>query len=223
MRELICGKNSVKAAITNKLAIKVIYTTKPHELIVEKTIDIKHVDKNFLDNLTRENHQGFIAELKQFNYYDFEVIKRDKPQKILILDHIQDPRNLGAIIRSANAFGFKHIILPRARAAKLTLSALKVASGGFVDLKIIRVNSLSDIITKLKKQDFWIYASALVDAINLKTIQINYPVAMIVGNEAKGISRTLLKQADQKIYIPMQGNVESLNVAVAASILMFYF
>lgn len=222
MRELVCGKNSVMAAINNKVPLKVVYTTKPDLFENEHKFEVKHVDKKYLDNLTSENHQGFVAELKDFNYANWEEILKNKPQKILILDHIQDPHNLGAILRSANAFGFQYVILPKNRAAKINLSVLKVSSGGYVNLKIIRVNSLMDVITKLKKANFWIYGSALEKSVDVKKANINYPMALIFGNEAKGMSRTLLKHTDQNIFIPMKGTVQSLNVAVAAGILMFY-
>lgn len=152
MRELLCGKNTILDAIENKMPIKVIYTTRPNELKTD--LDVRVVDRQFLDKLTRENHQGFVAELGEFNYYDLNEIFKDKPEKVLILDHVQDPRNLGAIMRSANAFGVKHIIIPKDRAAMVTPAALKVSSGGYVGLKIIRVTSLIDAVEKMKDNSF---------------------------------------------------------------------
>lgn len=219
MRELLCGKNTIMDAIENKMPIKVIYTTRPNEL--KTNVNVRVVDRQFLDKLTRENHQGFVAELNEFNYYDLNVIFQDKPDKVLILDHIQDPRNLGAIMRSANAFGVKHIIIPKDRAAEVTASALKTSSGGYVGLKIIKVNSLIDVVTKMKDNSFWIYATALEGATDIKKTTFNYPMAIIMGNEEKGVSNTLLKHSDAKVFIGMDGTVQSLNVSVATGIVLF--
>lgn len=222
MREFICGKNSVQDAIDNRMPLKTIWTTRKNEIKNTTNEKIEVVNKSFLDRLTRENHQGFVAELKEFNYFDIHEIFRDKPQKVLILDHVQDPRNLGAIMRSANASGVKHIIIPKDRAAKVTASALKVSSGGYVGLKIIRVSSIIDAITKLKKNDFWVYASALdKNASDINQTTFNYPMAMVVGNEEKGVSNTTLKHSDANVYIKMEGTVQSLNVSVAAGIILF--
>lgn len=222
MGEFICGKNSVQDAIDNKMPLKVIYTTRKNEIKNATKENVKVVDKVFLDRLSRENHQGFIAELKEFNYFDLQEVFKDKPEKILILDHIQDPRNLGAILRSANAAGVKHIIIPKDRAAKITASALKVSSGGYVGVKVIRVPSIIDAILKLKKNNFWVYASALdPEATELNQTTFNYPMAMVVGNEGKGVSNTTLKHADAKVYINMKGTVQSLNVSVATGIILF--
>ena len=222
MREFICGKNSVQDALDNNLPIKVIYTSRKNELNNIQGRNVQVVDKRSLDKMTSENHQGFIAELKEFNYFSFDEILKDKPEKILILDHVQDPRNLGAILRSANAAGVKHIVIPKDRAAKVTPSALKVSSGGYVGIKVIRVNSLIDVITKLKKNSFWIYASALDEkASELNETNFNYPMALVVGNEEKGVSNTILKHSDQNVYINMKGTVQSLNVSVAAGIFLF--
>lgn len=222
MAEFICGRNSVQDAIDNNMPLKVIYTTRKNEIKNATKENVKVVDKAFLDKLTRENHQGFIAELKEFNYFDLQEVFNDKPEKILILDHIEDPRNLGAILRSANAAGVKHIIIPKDRAAKVTASALKVSSGGYVGMKVIRVPSIIDAILKLKKNNFWVYASALdPEATELNQTTFNYPMAMVVGNEGKGVSNTTLKHADAKVYIEMRGTVQSLNVSVAAGIILF--
>lgn len=219
MRELICGRNSVLDAIANQLPIKVIYTSNPQELKgCGCKVEVR--TKRELDELIHENHQGFVAELKEFNYYDIDVISKDNPKIVLILDHLQDPRNLGAILRSANAFGVKHIIIPKDRAAKVTASALKTSSGGYIGLKILRVNSLVDIITKLKEKGYWIYATNFENSKNINDISFNDPMAIIVGNEEKGVSNSLLKQADECFFVKTVGTVQSLNVSVATGIIL---
>ena len=224
MREFLCGRNTVIEAIKNELPIESIITTRKGEiqnLASSSNFSIKESTRTEMDKMTKENHQGFIAIIKPYNYYDLDTVFKDKPSKILILDHIQDPHNLGAIIRSANAAGVFHIIIPKNRAASISLSSLKVASGGHVGIKVIKVNSLIDAISKLKQKSFWIYSSTLENANPIDEVVFNYPLAIIVGNEQKGVSRTLIKHSDDRIYIPMKGNVESLNVSVAAGIMLF--
>ncbi len=140
---LICGRNSVTEAIENNVPLKIIYTTGKVDFKVEASVEVRQVSKSELDKLSGyANHQGIAAEMMDINYFDLSAIDRDRPKQILILDHIQDPHNLGAILRSANAAGVKYLIIPKDRAAKVTPTVLKVASGGLVGTKIIRVNSL---------------------------------------------------------------------------------
>lgn len=223
MIALICGRNSVLEAIENNVPIKVIYTTGKIDFKIDSSIDVRKITKNELDKLSGfANHQGIAAEMKEINYFDMSVLEKDKPTKVLVLDHIQDPHNLGAILRSANASGVKHLIIPRDRAAKVTPTVLKVASGGLVGTKIIRVNSLLEAVKWLKDKQYWIYASALEEKSRpIDKVIFNENMAIIVGNEKTGVSSTLLKLADEKFFIPMRGTVQSLNVSVATGIILF--
>ncbi len=225
MSRLVCGKNSVLDAINNNLKISKIYTLKFFNIENPKfdKSKIEIVSKEFLDELTRENHQGIVAIIENnFQYCNLEKIIKDKPQIILMLDHIEDPHNLGAILRTANAAGVKHIIIPDKRSADINETVLKVSSGGFINMNIAKVPSLQPVVEKLKSQNYWIYASAINEkAQDYSKVQYNAPLVLIVGNEAKGVSNTLLKASDQLIYINMFGTVQSLNVSVATGILLF--
>ena len=223
MGKFIYGKNSVKDALDNGLKITKLYVAEMPQFEISDDVEIFVKNRRELDKMINENHQGFIAELKEFNYFPLECIFNDKPKKVLILDHLQDPHNLGAILRSANAFGIKHIIIPKERGVRVTPAVLKVASGGFVGLKIILVGSLVDAVQKLKKNDFWIYATALEGGLDIDEVSFNEPAVLIVGNEHKGVTRSLIKLSDQNIFIPMTGTVQSLNVSVATGILLFKF
>ncbi|UWD34071.1 23S rRNA (guanosine(2251)-2'-O)-methyltransferase RlmB [Mesomycoplasma molare] len=223
MRRFICGKNSVIDAINNNVPIIEIFTSRPEEILkITKSIKINKVNEVFLNNLVKENHQGFVAEIQKIEYYDIETIFRDKAEKILILDHIKDPHNFGAIIRTANASGLKHIIIPKDRSVDLTDTVLKVSSGGFVNMKFIKVNSISAFITRLRKEHFWIYGTTLSkNSIEIDKVNFNYPLAIIMGSESNGISKSVEKMTDQNIYIPLKGTVQSLNVSVATGIILF--
>lgn len=222
MVRFICGKNSVVDAIENKVPIKQIFLTNKNSIFIPQNIKILYVTKEYLNKLVSQNHQGYVAEIESIPFYDIEVIYKDKPNKVLVLDHLQDPHNFGAIIRSANAAGVFYIIFPKERAVDVNETVLKVSSGGFVNMKFIKVGSLSATITKLKKNNFWIYSTNLgSDSIPLDQVQFNYPMALILGTEKSGVSTTLLKLSDQNIYIPTNGTVQSLNVSVAAGIILF--
>lgn len=224
MFKYVCGKNSILDAIKNHLVFKVIYISRKSDIRFFANQKIELVTTEFLNSLTKANHQGFVGILENAKFFPLDVIAKDNPKTVLILDHLQDQQNLGAILRTANAAGLKHIILPKDRAASISEVTLKISSGGFVGLKFIVVSSLSATITTLKKQGFWIYASALDKKSNsIYDWNPNLPAAIIVGNESKGISKTLLNQADELIYIPMQGTVQSLNVSVATGIILFNF
>ena len=222
MVKLLCGKNTVLDAIQNKMDIKTVYLLQEQENI-NPNIKIKIISKEEMNKMTTLNHQGFIATLNEFKYYDIDSIFQDRPNMVLVLDHLEDPQNFGSILRTANASGIKHIIIPNIRSVDVNETVSKVSSGGIVGLKIIKVNSLQATINKMKKENFWIYATSLGDgASEYNKESYNFPLAVIVGNEGKGISKSLLKEADQNIFIPMDGTVQSLNVSVATGIILFY-
>lgn len=223
MSRIICGKNSILEAIKNNIEIEIIYCIKPLN-ISNRNIPYKITTKEYLDELTNNlNHQGLVAIVKEdFKYFSIEIILKEKPKIVLILDHLEDSYNFGSIIRTANAAGIKHIIIPANRSVEINSAVLKVSSGGFVDMKVIKVNSLQSTIENLKKNNYWIYSSVLdKNAKNYQHISYNNPLCLVVGNESKGVSKTIIKASDELIYIPMSGTVQSLNVSVATAILLF--
>lgn len=221
----VCGRNSVEDALKANLPIEAIYVNsfqlaQKLKQITKAKIEMK--DNSFFANYRNDNHQGVIAILRDFPIYDLETIKKDNSENVLVLDHIQDPHNLGAIIRTANACGIKHLIISKERSANITSTVLKVSSGGFVNMKIIKVNSISATLTKLKKWNYWIYVSALDEtAQKVNQVTFNKPSVLVVGNEGDGVSKSTLNEADQVIYIPQKGSVQSMNVSVATGILLY--
>ncbi|WP_427902661.1 23S rRNA (guanosine(2251)-2'-O)-methyltransferase RlmB [Metamycoplasma alkalescens] len=223
MKNFIYGKNSVLEAIKNDYPIKKIYLTSNLKNQAIKFKNITYLTTKEMDKLIKGNHQGYIAEIEAFKYDDIGVILKDKAQAILILDHIQDPQNFGAIIRSANVFGIKHIIIPKDRSIDVTPVVLKISSGGFRDTKIIKVSSLFEATEFLKKNRFWIYATALdKNAKKISDTNFSFPIAIIMGNEHSGVSKTLLKHADEIIYIEQDKQaIQSLNVNAATAICLY--
>ncbi|MBU4690430.1 23S rRNA (guanosine(2251)-2'-O)-methyltransferase RlmB [Mycoplasma sp. ES3157-GEN-MYC] len=221
---ILWGRNSVNDAINAKLPIMVIYVNNENlaqKIKTETTVKVVVEDNKFFDQITRENHQGIIAVLKDFPIYDLAIIEKEKPNNVLVLDKIQDPHNLGAILRTANALGIKHIILSKDRSAGITSTVLKVSSGGFVGVKVVKVNNLVAALKRLKKAGYWVYSSALSkNAQHFDKVDYNKPTILVIGNEGSGVSQPVLNESDVIIYIPQKGTVQSLNVSVAAGLLI---
>ncbi|MBU4689578.1 23S rRNA (guanosine(2251)-2'-O)-methyltransferase RlmB [Mycoplasma zalophidermidis] len=221
---ILWGRNSVNDAINAKLPIMVIYVNNENlaqKIKTQTTVKVVVEDNKFFDQITRENHQGIIAVLKDFPIYDLAIIEKEKPNNVLVLDKIQDPHNLGAILRTANALGIKHIILSKDRSAGITSTVLKVSSGGFVGVKVVKVNNLVAALKRLKKAGYWVYSSALSEnAQHFDKVEYNKPTILVIGNEGSGVSQPVLNESDVIIYIPQKGTVQSLNVSVAAGLLI---
>ncbi|VEU59794.1 23S rRNA (guanosine(2251)-2'-O)-methyltransferase RlmB [Mesomycoplasma neurolyticum] len=222
MKKFICGKNSVIDSLKNNLPISLVYTTN-HKLHLEfPNFKIKLVTNEFLNQLTTENHQGYVAQILDIKFYDLNTIIKDKAKEVIILDHIQDPHNFGAIIRTANANGIKHIIFPKDRSVDVTPTVLKVSSGGFVNMKFIKVTSIVSTILKLKKNNYWVYGTSLTKkSKNINDVLFNKPLAIIFGSEGNGLTKAVERVCDELVYIPMKGTVQSLNISVAVGIVLF--
>ena len=171
------------------------------------------------------NAQGVIALKRDFIFSTLDEIlseaKKSALPLILILDEIQDPHNVGAILRSAECGGVNGVILTKHHSATITTTVTKVSAGATEHLKICQVNNLSRTIDELKENGFWIVGSSLKDAGNFTEIDYKMPVALIVGNEEKGIRRLTASKCDFLVRIPMSGKLQSLNVSVATGIILF--
>ena len=227
------GRNAVLEALKNGREIDYIYIKKGENegsinKIIGKAKDmkimIKVVDKNKLDEMSEsKNHQGIIAVANEYRYFELEEIleqTREKAGFFLILDEIEDPHNLGAIIRSAEASGIDAIIIPKRRACQVNATVEKTAAGATSHIKIVRVTNLAQTIEKLKESGIWIYSVDMDGADYTKT-DLKGKIALVIGNEGKGISRLVKEKSDFTVSIPMKGHINSLNASVAASILMF--
>ena len=173
-----------------------------------------------------ENYQGVIATVPPYEYVEVEDIINEARQRnqdpfILILDGIEDPHNLGAIIRTAETAGIHGIIIPKRRAASVNSTVSKVASGALEYVKIARVNNINETINKLKKEGIWICGTAINAEKNYYNQDLTGPLAIIIGNEGKGISQLVQKNCDFLIKIPMKGKVTSLNASVSTGIIVY--
>ena len=227
------GRNAVLEALKNGREIDYIYIKKGENegsinKIIGKAKDmkimIKVVDKNKLDEMSEsKNHQGIIAVANEYRYFELEEIleqTREKAGFFLILDEIEDPHNLGAIIRSAEASGVDAIIIPKRRACQVNATVEKTAAGATSHIKIVRVTNLAQTIEKLMESGIRIYSGDM-DGADYTKPDPKGKIALVIGNEGKGISRLVKEKSDFTVSIPMKGHINSLNASVAASILMF--
>ena len=234
-KEVIAGRNAILEAIKSGREINKILFQEGIEkgrlksifaIANEKKIVCQEVPKRKLDNTTTERHQGVIAFVAPYNYFELdEVLNKldiNKSTTLLILDHIEDPHNLGAIIRTAEASGVKGIIIPKRRAAVVSQTAVKASAGAIEHMPVIRVSSLTDAIKKLKEKGFWIAGTTLAEHSEEYTkIAKDVPLAIVIGNEGEGMSKVVTKECDFLYHLPMLGKIQSLNASVAAGIIMY--
>lgn len=222
-------KESLEANIGNKLYIQDDLRGKNVDqikvLAAEKKVAISWTSKKSLSEMTEGAvHQGFVLRVSSFAYADLDAIlakatETDNPL-ILILDGLTDPHNLGSILRTADATNVTGVIIPKHRAVGVTPVVAKTSTGAVAHVPIARVTNLSQTLDKLKSEGFWIFGT---DMNGTPSTQWNTQgkLALIIGNEGKGISPNIKKQVDEMITIPMNGHVQSLNASVAAAILMY--
>lgn len=172
-------------------------------------------------------HQGLAAEVKDFQYTDFdEYIKAGKKDNsnniVLILDHIEDPHNLGAVIRSVNVLGAHAVVIPKDRSAEVTPGVVKASAGAVNYVPVIREVNLSRVVDKFKQSGYWIVGADQNAIKDIHTEDFSgRDIAIIMGSEGKGLGSALKKQCDYLVKIPQYGDVSSLNVSVAAGILIY--
>ena len=234
-QDAVAGKNSVVEALRAKVpakelvvAIKVEIDEKISEAIrLAKNADlpIKELPRRALDDLTgSSNHQGVALVIKPFNYTEFEklITNAKKPMMLIGLDGITDPHNLGAVVRSAAAFGADGVVIPERRNAAMTGSAWKASAGAAARMPISQVTNLVRSIEDAKKAGcFVVGLDAQGDATLAKMNLATESIFIIVGSEGKGLSRLVREKCDLVVSIPMQSSVESLNASVATAIVMY--
>ena len=234
-QDAVAGKNSVVEALRAKVpakelvvAIKVEIDEKISEAIrLAKNADvpIKELPRRALDDLTgSSNHQGVALVIKPFNYTEFEklITNAKKPMMLIGLDGLTDPHNLGAVVRSAAAFGADGVVIPERRNAAMTGSAWKASAGAAARIPISQVTNLVRSIEDAKKAGcFVVGLDAQGDATLAKMNLESESIFIIVGSEGKGLSRLVREKCDLVVSIPMQSSVESLNVSVATAIVMY--
>lgn len=187
---------------------------------------IRYVDREILDRLSKTgHHQGVVANAAAYDYAEVEDIlnaarEKGEPPFVFILDGIEDPHNLGAIIRTANLAGAHGVIIPKRRAVGLTATVAKTSAGALNYTPVAKVTNLSATIEEFKKEGLW-FVCADMGGETMYNLNLTGPIGLVIGNEGEGVSRLVKEKCDYVASIPMKGNIDSLNASVAAGVLAY--
>ena len=236
-KEIIYGKNPVKEAVrggkrniykielANNINVNFIQELTP--LCSDKKIPYYFMDKDELTGkLGKDEHQGAIAYAASYKYTSVDTIlkfadvKKEHPL-LIILDHVEDPQNLGAIIRTSEAVGVHGIIIPRRRSVGVTPAVTRASSGASEFVKIACVGNIARIISELQQQWIWVIGCEGNAETIYYELDYNMPVAVVLGSEGRGLSNIVKKRSDHLVKIPMYGNINSLNVATTCGIMLY--
>lgn len=235
MDELIYGRNACLEAL-NTGKVEELYIQKGNlkgsiEKVIgrakNKNVIIKTVDKKTLDNMAKgEVHQGVIASISSFEYSSVEDIineakNREEDPFIVILDEIEDPHNLGAIIRSCETAGVHGVIIPKRRSASINSTVYKSSAGACNYLKVAKVTNINRTIDELKEKNIFVYGTDGDAKSYYNKTNLTGPIAIVIGNEGKGISMQIKKNCDDLIKIPMRGKITSLNASNACAVVCY--
>lgn len=226
---IVYGKNVIREAIfSNRPIFKVLIDEKFQDrqfigFLKDKGIDFNRVSKGELNNLTNNAvHQGVVADVKPYDPVELEdVLDSSEIQRYIILDGIEDPHNLGAIMRTAEAVGLSGIIMSKRGQAPLNATVAKVSSGAIEHVPVILVSNLNQTIMQLKKRDIWVVGADGETDHTYNDIPLDRSLAIVLGNEGSGIRPLVKQNCDMLVKIPMHGKINSLNVSVAAALLMY--
>jgi 23S rRNA (guanosine2251-2'-O)-methyltransferase len=227
---IIIGKHAVKQCMESERHIEKVFVRQNQkkgediqQLIAkakQKKLQVQWLEAHRFDQRFSGNHQGIACITHDFDQASIETIIKERPNITLVLDHIQDPHNFGAICRTAEAFGVRHICYPKNRAVQITPSVVKASAGALDLLSLCKVTNLNQTLSKLSAEGFWIYGASSNQGADINNVTFNAPIVLICGSEDKGISPGLTKNIDQFVHIPITGKTSSLNVSVATGIIL---
>ncbi|WP_129730287.1 MULTISPECIES: 23S rRNA (guanosine(2251)-2'-O)-methyltransferase RlmB [Bacillaceae] len=233
--EYIIGRNPVIEALKSGRDINKIWVAEGAnkgqihtvlQLAKEQGVIVQQAPNKKLDQLAEGNHQGVIAHVAAYKYAELDDLFRraEKQQEtpfFLILDEIEDPHNLGSIMRTADAVGAHGIIIPKRRAVGLTAAVAKASTGAIEYIPVVRVTNLTRTIEELKERGIWIAGTDAKGTDDYRRLDGTMPLGLVIGSEGKGMSRLVREQCDFLVRLPMAGKVTSLNASVAAGLLMY--
>lgn len=220
----VFGKNVFNELKNNVKSIKKVYLANNFndkeivDFIRNNKISYSSMDIKAMDRMVVGKHQGIIIVVDDYEYVDYKGMMNDK--LVVMLDHLEDPHNFGAIIRTCEAAGVKSIIIPKDRSVSVTETVMRTSSGALEYVDIAMVNNLVKVINDFKDNGYFVYAADMGGE-NYKTVDFADKVLLVIGNEGHGISRLVNENCDQILAIPQYGKINSLNASVAAAVLIY--
>ena len=232
MGQYVYGKNVVYNLIKKQHNVATLYVLQGHNdgevvnLAKKNNITIKYVSKGELDEMTGgKKHQGYVADVEDYPTYSIKeliaAIPEGKLPLIVALDGIQDPHNLGAVLRTGAAVGVDGVIIEKNRSVSLTGTVAKVSAGAIETVKVAQVTNLSTTLRELKKEGYWIVGTNVHEAQDYRSLKYDMPVVLVIGSEGEGMHRLVSEQCDFQVKLPMEADTESLNASVACGILLY--
>ena len=230
---IINGKRAILEALQAEHPIAEIFissTLQRHQsvtdLLVQADLNAVPVStlsfKEFKQRYPENETQGIVAISHSVVFHSLSLLSNAvEYPKVVVLDHLEDPYNMGAIIRTCVGLGVSALIFGKDRQVKLTAGVIKASSGAVYHLPLIQVSNIAQSIIQLKKKGYWVYGTSLDAGVDINSVTINSPFVLVIGNEHKGISKRVSKMVDLNVYISMVGNINSLNVSVATGILLY--
>lgn len=233
--DYIIGRNPVLEAIKSERDVNKILIAEGSQkgqmqqiigMAKERNILIQFVPKKKIDGLVEGNHQGVVAQVAAYQYAELDDLFKEAEQRneapfFILLDEIEDPHNLGSIMRTADAVGAHGIIIPKRRAVGLTATVAKASTGAIEYIPVVRVTNMARTIDELKERGVWIAGTDAKGKEDFRTFDGSIPLALVIGSEGKGMGRLIRDKCDFLIRLPMKGKVTSLNASVAAALLMY--
>jgi len=232
--EQIEGRNQVLVGLKRNVIDKIYLADSAHGKIIEdiivlatqNMIELRYVSKNEIEQMSKtKNNQGIIAHLKSWEYTELysllKIASKNNNPFILVLDHLKDPHNLGAIMRTADAAGVDGVIIPKDRSVDMNETVMRVSVGAALTVPLVKVTNLSQTLDILKEEGFWIIGTDAEAEKEIYDINLNMPLVILIGSEGKGLSNNLINKSDFLAKIPMRGVISSLNASVAAGIMMY--
>ncbi len=222
----VYGKNVVTEILKKKEKIDKIYISEHfRDNFIESSIQNLKINteilpKKELDKLANGNHQGIIVSVPDYQYCELQELLGKENPFLILLDHLEDPHNLGAIIRTSEAAGVDGIIIPKNRSVSVNATVLKTSAGAAKNMKIAMVTNLKQTIEYLKKHGFWIVGTDM-EGTDFEKLDYHGKIAIVIGNEGSGMSRLVKESCDFIASIPMYGEINSLNASVAAGIMIY--
>ncbi|QPC48019.1 23S rRNA (guanosine(2251)-2'-O)-methyltransferase RlmB [Mangrovibacillus cuniculi] len=234
-QEWIGGRNPVQEALRSERDINKIWIAEGAQkgpiqnilhLAKNTGVTVQTVPRSKLDQLELGQHQGVAAQVAAYQYADIDDLfaiaqNRGEDPFFILLDELEDPHNLGSIMRTADAVGAHGIIIPKRRSVSLTATVAKASTGAIEHIPVVRVTNLARTIDDLKEQGVWIAGTDAKHSQDYRRLDGTMPLGLVIGSEGKGIGRLIKEKCDFLIHLPMVGHVTSLNASVAASILMY--
>ena len=220
----VFGRNVFNEYRENYKDIKKVYLSKGFtdkdiiNFIKEKHIKYETIDNKVMDKMVDGNNQGIILQIDDYQNADYNYMLKE--YIVVILDHLEDPHNFGAIIRTCESAGIKSIIIPKDRSVSVNSTVMKTSVGALKYVNVAVVNNLVNIINEFKDNGFFVYAADM-DGINYKDCSFAPKTLLVIGSEGNGVSRLVKQNCDEVVSIPMHGHVNSLNASVAAAVLIY--